>query len=251
VNWIFSNAGAGWIFGLVTLAITVIRRARPARLVFAEIGTASLIDVNARIKDRISVTFNQQPILRLGHIRAEIYNEGSTTIRDAIIKLTVPESVRILEIVTVSSTDGCDVVSYSDAHHATITAAYVNPFRGHRHTLVVSLLVDGDVPKVRASGGGAEWSLRQAAEPLPNRWTIATATSTAVVITAWVLCLRSFYPDVAANFGIADNEYSFRSFLLALVALLPVFGVIGAMLYAVRPRTPKTSKEILERFRNA
>jgi len=250
-NWVLSPASAGWIVGLGTLTLTIIRLARPARLVFAEIGTASLIDVNARIKDRIRVTFNQQPIARLGHVRAEIFNEGSTTIRDAVIKLTVPDSVRILEIVAVSSTDGCEIATQSETHEASITAAYVNPFRDHHHTLIVSLLLDGDVPKVQVAGGGDGWSLRRSVDPLTNRWAIAIATAFTFVLTAWVLLLRTYSSSVATYYGIAEDEISVRAFLLAIVLLLPLFAVIGTMIYTFRPRVPKTSKEILERFRNA
>lgn len=194
VKWLFSEAGAGWLIAFVslaTLAYTIVRRTRPARLVFSEIGTASLIDVNARIKDRISVTFKQQPIARLGHVRAEIFNEGSATIRDAVIKLTVPDTVRILEIVTVSSADGCNVPSDSDTREATITAAYVNPYRDHHHTLIVSLLVDGDVTKLQVSGGGEGWSLRQSVDPRGGFRAAAWAFSGAGVILVWLLLLLS------------------------------------------------------------
>ena len=254
MTWLFSSAGAGWVFGMVTLAalvFAIIQRTRPARLVFSELVTASLIDINTKIRDRITVTYNQQPIARLGHVRAEIFNDGSTIIRDAVVTLTVPDSVRILEVAAISSADGCHVDTQHDDRQATITAPYVNPLRDHRHTLVVSMLVDGNVADITASGGGEGWSLRQWTNRKTRLRNLMELLIAAAALLLWLWVIQGYFFPWEAAKGIGQREISARSILAAAVAVIPVGIVFVLLLRAGQPRRPKTSKEFLAKSRNA
>jgi hypothetical protein len=252
-QWLFSAAGAGWALGIVSLfglIVTIVRRTRPGKLVFAEIDKTSLIDINSRIRDRIRVTYNEQPIARLGHVRAEIFNEGSETIHNAVLELKMAEEVRILEITVVSS-DGSSVECKHDGHRATISVGYINPFRDHQHTLLLSMLVDGEIPKIEVGGGGDGWSLRRVTEKnSPPRHNVAFLFFF-VLLIIWVFLSLFYINYVESHYGIGQHEHSLRSFLASMVVLVPLSGIIYGLYWASTPRRAKTSKETLEKFRNA
>jgi hypothetical protein len=252
LHWLSTEAAAGWGLGIVSfsgLVWTLVGRKRPNRLAYSEIDKSSLIDINTKIRDRIKVTYNQQPIERLGHVRAEIYNEGSTTIHNATFTLRVSEPVRILEIAAVSSADGCQVACQSDERQATITASYVNPYRDHNHTLVVSMLVDGNIPKIEISGGGDGWSLRQARDQARTRPAIGIGFG--LLTLGWLYAFLLYSAYVEINLKIPSREISGRSFVAALPALLSLGAIFFIFSLALRPRRPKTSQETLEKIRNA
>jgi hypothetical protein len=253
-QWLFSEAGAGWLLGIVSLCgfvVTLARRRRPNRLVFAEIDRTSLIDINAKVRDRITVTYDQKPIARLGHVRAEIFNSGSATIHHAVISLTVAEPVRILEVATVSSAEGCCIASKIAEQKATITVDYVNPYRDHKQTLLVSLLVDGDLPKLEVSGGGAGWSLRQIPPSPTARSKAIAAFGFAALLGLWFLVINGVSVYLQERYGISPEEKSIRTLLINFTAALIVVASMLGFFYAFGSRRPKTGKQTLERYRNA
>jgi hypothetical protein len=253
MQWLFSDAGAGWVFGTVTLIgliVTLVRRSRPNILTFAEIDKTSLIDVNSRIRDRIQVTYNGQSIARLGHVRAEVFNEGSSTIHNAVLKLNVAEGVRILETSAILS-DGSEVGCQSDERQATISVGYINPYRDHRHTLLLSMLVDGGIPRIDVSGGGVGWSLRRAAEKDTPRRRIVAFWFSLVSFLIWLVFALFYESYIESHYGIGRHEYSLRSLGAAMVVILPMAAILGGLWWRTVPRRAKTSKESLEAFRNA
>ncbi len=253
VGWLFSPAGAGWVFGFVALFVAIfqwVQRKRARRLIFRQIDTTSLVDINPRIRDKIKVTFNDKLIVNLTRFRAEIFSLGSDSTQNPTITITVPEETRILDVAVVSSTDGCEPSAQVGAHSAVISVPYINPYRDHKHTLLLSIVADGSMEDAHASGGGEGWSLREAREKKFAK--LLRLAIAAIFILFMVVYLMNWYFDIIeTNYGISRQEISFRSFVAAVpfAALMIVFFYVLNL--ATRRRPPRTSKATFDKIRNA
>jgi hypothetical protein len=158
VTWLFSEAGAGWVFGVVsllTLVISFLYRRKGRHVVFRELETASLIDIRKEVRDRIKVIYDGREIHALGFIQGELFNPGFDVIKDCYITLSLPKPAHIIDVVAVSSLDGCTLAITFQDQIATVAVPFLNSYRGHRHTVVVAMTYDGDPEDVAIVGSGA------------------------------------------------------------------------------------------------
>jgi hypothetical protein len=99
--WLFSDAGAGWVFGLVSLIgliISYTRKNRFQRIIFKELRKRSLVDIKKSIRNKIKITFDEKPVSGLSQIHAAIFNDGVNVIKDITLRVYLPENVTFLDV---------------------------------------------------------------------------------------------------------------------------------------------------------
>ncbi len=131
ISWLFSDGGAGWIFGVITIIVFIVSRKRDlraTRIVVKEIRRIEPISVRSSIKDKIKISFDGREIGELGQIDLDIYNEGKDTISNASVVIEVPAELEIL--------DG----QFSDNNRVNSDC---RKLRGFRHAPAASLLAAG------------------------------------------------------------------------------------------------------------
>ena len=99
LSWLFSEAGAGWVFGIVSALLALLwRRRKTQRVVCKEVLRISLVRVRKRIRDRIAIFLDDEPIDNLAMLEMDIFNQGSEVIKDALLIFKLGEDTRILDI---------------------------------------------------------------------------------------------------------------------------------------------------------
>jgi len=228
-RWLFGEAGAGWVFGIVSAAVLLysfLRKPRPRRLVFKELTRGSLVRIRPEVTDKIQISFDDAPVASLAHLKAEIYNEGGEAIHDPEIAVRFPDETRLLALSITCSVGDFPFRTEVDGNEATIGCPYLNPAREHNHRFEVTFLLDGKTEGVSVSGGGEGWSVRHARMP-----TFAQQQSKTILwVVVGMLLVIATYPYgtiIEARFGIDPLEISAR----ALVAYTPILASIGAWAY--------------------
>lgn len=175
INWIPTEAGAAWVIpiicGLSAAFLWVRDRFIPQSLVFSEISSSSLLDIDNSVAEHLTVKLGDTPISNLSGIRAELYNAGSTVISNGSLTIEAREPSAILSLAAKTSDGNCKIKTYNNAKRAKIEFEYLNPFRKHNHTIAISLSLIGSQDDWQVTGGGKDWSLN--AKKLGKRKDIA------------------------------------------------------------------------------
>lgn len=210
VTWLFSGAGAGWVFGVVSLLILVISnlyRRKGRHVVFRELETASLIDIRKEVRDKIKVSYDGREIHALGFILGELFNPGFNVIKDCHITLSLPQPAQIIDLAAVSSLDDCTLATTVQDRIATVAVPFLNSYRGHRHTVVVAMTYDGDPKDVAIVGSGAGWSLKRiGVRSSVQGWRIIIPLLSMLAIT--FIYKFWYFGWVERNYGISESELS-------------------------------------------
>jgi len=132
LRWIFSEAGAGWVFGLVSLSALLasfLRRRRPGRVLIRDLYRTSLVLIRPDVRERIGVTLDGSPVSSLGALELEITNEGSEVIRNAQVTIDFGAGTRVLE--ASRSADLADLPVGIERRDGSlvVTLPYLNPFK--------------------------------------------------------------------------------------------------------------------------
>lgn len=254
VTWLFSEAGAGWVFGVVsllTLVISILYQRKGRHVVFRELETASLIDIRKEVRDRIKVSYDGCEIHALGFIQGELFNPGLDVIKDCHITLSLPQPAKIIDVAAVSSLEDCTLATTVQDRIATVSVPFLNSYRGHRHTVVVAMTYDGDPQDVAIVGSGAGWSLERIGVlgSSVQRWRPLIPI---LGILLSIFIVRYWYMGwLEQRFGIADNEVSFRAFVGALPFLVVVLFFFGWLHLISRESKPRSAKETLNKINSA
>jgi hypothetical protein len=253
VTWLFSQAGAGWVFGVVSLLVLVtsyLYRRKGRHVVFHELETASLIDIRKEVRDKIKVSYDGRKIHALGFIQGELFNPGFDVIKDCHITLSLQQPAQIIDVVAVSSLDDCILATTVQDRIATITVPFLNSYRGHRHTVVVAMTYDGNPEDVTILGSGAGWSLKRigvrASLPLrriliPVLGLLATASFSKLWYAGWI----------GQHYGIGENDFSFRAWVAALPIIIVMLFFFGWLIRNSQEAKPRSAKETLGKIKSA
>ncbi len=162
-SWVFSDAGAGWVFGaltiITTVTITLIRRKRPNIIVCKEVDKFTLIKINRKVKENTLIKYKNSEIKDLAQIDLEFFNNGAETIKNLEIKISLPENTKILDVITNKTSDVVGKKIIGD-NSIDINLAYLNSYNDHKSKASMSIVCDGDIRNIDVHGGGAGWSLK-------------------------------------------------------------------------------------------
>jgi len=227
LDWLFSEAGAGWIFGIVSLIgllLSLLLRKKPNRLVCKDVSRTSLVKIREEIRDKINVSFNNNPVKNLAQVEMEILNKGSEVIRDILLTVKFSKNTRVLdksfEVVPENLAVTTDSIG---SNQIKIKIPFLNPFHPHKHRIKLNIICDGDIEKYKVIGSGEGWSVQPLGFPgkkeaLKNYWK-AMAALFIEILFEWFV----FVPLIERHWGISPSEWSLRAFLAALPFLLIVF----------------------------
>lgn len=218
-----------------------------------DLETTSLINIRKELRDRIRVTYNDQQVHALGFSQVEVFNPGFDVIRNATINLSLSgKSSRIIDVAAVSSLDQCQISTTVEAHTAAISAPFLNPYRGHQHTLVIALTYDGDPKKVRITGSGAGWSVRRVGVwGKPARFWLLVFPVLGILGVAGFGGQFWYVGWLEKNYGITQSEFSLRSFVSALPVAFFLLLFTALVFLLSRPMKPKSAKETLKKIKFA
>jgi hypothetical protein len=166
--WLFSEAGAGWVFGVVSLiglVLTLLSRKRPQRIICRELHKTSLVHVSDSAKAKIAVSFDDRPVEKLSQLELVIFNDGSEVVEDILLTFQFQESTKVLAVdyeVTPRNVDMTITPRYAESggNQCNVEINFLNPQRPHKQQVKAYIVCDGTVDHARVAGGGKGWSLR-------------------------------------------------------------------------------------------
>ena len=168
LNWFFSDAGAGWVLGIVSLLGSLIgflwmirNKSRPKVVVCRELDRISLLRISKSAKEKISIKFNKKTIQDLSQLRLEIYNDGSDFVEDVKLEIILEENTSILEASFIVDPKNFESQMETKGNCAEIIIPFLNPIAHHKQKIIVSIVCDGDPGKIKIVGGGKGWSVFQ------------------------------------------------------------------------------------------
>lgn len=180
-DWLLSEAGAGWVIGilsLLALILTNIRRVRPQRVLCREVGTYRLASLAHAARTRLAVLFDGQPVEMPSQLLVEILNEGFKTIKHVVLVMEFPCYTKVLCAEANTLPEHFETsVSIISPNKVRVSTPFLNPFREHKHSIRVSFVCDGPPLCVKVVGGGVDWSVRhigQATARVSKRLAIGT-----------------------------------------------------------------------------
>lgn len=225
IAWLFSEAGAGWVFGIISSVLYLISRLRkikPARATVREIRRIEPIKVRPSIKNKVVITFGGNEIEKLAQYELEIYNEGHNVINDGQIKVILDSKNKILDVSCDDKEDNIET-SFSD-NEAIIKWKYLNPFREHKQKNLLSIIFSGDAKKLELKGSGKGWSAHHITiyDEEKKMWRISFISIPLFMV---FLTLNGFL--VKIMYGIGFSEISFRAF----VAYLPTLIILSVVTF--------------------
>ena len=216
LDWLFSAAGGGWIVGiasLIGLLYTYLVRKRPNRLICKEVSRTSLVKIGKEVKDKIDVSFNNNPVKNLAQVEMDIFNEGSEVIRDILLTVKFSKNTRVLaKSFKVVPENLAVTTDFIKSNQVKIKIPFLNPIRPHKHRIKLNIVCDGDIEKYKVIGSGEGWSVQSLRFPskkeLKKRY---WKTMAALLIE--LLAFFIYIPFVERHWGISSSEYSLRAFL--------------------------------------
>lgn len=227
LDWLFSEAGAGWIFGIVSLIgllLSLLLRKRPNRLVCKEVGRTSLVKIRKEVRDNIDVSFNNEPVKNLALVEMDIFNKGSEVIRDILLTVKFSKNTRILatsfKVVPENLTVTTDSI---ESNQAKIKIPFLNPIRPHKHRIKANIVCDGDIEKYKVIGSGEGWSVQSLRFPSKKELERRTLIMFGVLFIEFLLANFVYFPFVERHWGISSAESSLRAFLASLPIILILF----------------------------
>ena len=218
LSWLFSSAGSGWIFGVLSLTALIITRRKdikPSRIVIEEKRRIEPIVVKKDIKNKISISYDGRKVDELGQIIVDIYNEGNKAITNPSLTIQFPEAIEILNGELVNSNSGTVEV---DKNTASISFNFLNSIKEHRQVEQLSLVTSGVADKIKVNGGGEGWSIRHITLPTKEQ---VNKNAKMFLSGITILVIGMFFYGAWLDFayGISMNEISIRAF----IGYLPVF----------------------------
>ena len=164
LEWLLSDAGAGWVFGIISvialIASYIHNRKKSSIIIIKELSKTSFINLSSKIKDRVSITYDNKLVDSIGYVKVEIYNDGFEVIKQPILTFSVPEEATILQIEVDTPVDNFEISSEIAGNKAKVILPYLNPAKDHDHILRMSILMDGPVESLHTMGSGEGWSTR-------------------------------------------------------------------------------------------
>ncbi|HEV2494377.1 MAG TPA: hypothetical protein VG204_15025 [Terriglobia bacterium] len=222
VDWLLSEAGAGWVFGglsLFALMVNWFRQRRGQRIIYREVVKASVLSVRESFRERISVQFDNKPVKNLGILVVELFNRSSQAITDIGATLEFGEDTVILVCICEATPKitGFEVATESSQNRLLLKVPYLNSIRQHGHKIKAYIVIDGSVHNVEPSGGGVGWSLHAVRIPT-RRQVLKRAGLLFGLLIAGLAALNRFYnPLIERRFRIPANEFSLRVLLVASI----------------------------------
>lgn len=228
--WLFSAAGAGWAVGIVAiigLLYTYLVGKRPNRLICKEVSRTSLVKIRKEVRDKIDVSFNNNPVKNLAQVEMYIFNKGSEVIRDILLTVKFLKNTRILATSFEVIPENLAVTTDSiESNQIKIKIPFLNPIRPHKHRIRLNMLCDGDIEKYKVIGSGEGWSVQSLRFPskkesIKSYWKMMAALFIETLL-AWFV----YVPFIERHWGISSSEWSLRAFLTLLPFILIVFVTI-------------------------
>lgn len=243
-DWLFTEAGAGWVFGIVSLAtllVTSARRHRPGRVLVRDLHRTSLVRIRPDVRRRIAVAFDGATVSALGAIEVEVTNEGSDVIRDPQITIVFGGGARVLEASSAKDHADLPVRVETREESVVVSLPFLNPFKDHRQGVRLSCVVDGSLRHVSVRGSGDGWSVVH--KPLLDRQSFVKRQRAINRAMGAFLPLLGIYFWWTSRFrGIGFNEWSWRAFYSNIPVLI-VFGVLVFIVVrttkAAGPQSPR------------
>ena len=226
LQWLLSDAGAGWVFGVISaialVASYIYNKKKPSIIVFKELEKASLVNISSKIKDRVNITFDSKPIDTIGYVEAELYNEGIETIKEPVLFFSVPENAKILHIDVNTTIEDFNIKTEIDGDKAKLIIPYLNSVKEHFHILHLSILLDGSIDSLNMTGGGQGWSTRHYKTLESKKITkrIIAGSSILLIFSGLV----SFYGEYFVNRILGINPWGFN--LQVILVFSPIYLVL-------------------------
>jgi hypothetical protein len=220
-KWLFSDAGAGWIFGLVSLIVLIIsalRRKAIQRVIFQELSRRSLVLISEQIRNKINISFDNQPVENLSQLQANVINGGLDIIKEPTLKIYVPGAKKFLDVSIEGEFGSQSATFIVNDKNVEIKLPFINPVKQHSHRIIISLLMDGDMEGLQVRGNGEGWSIQH--EMLGRRLKRHLKASLALY---WLVCLVYIaygFIFVPRTFGISVTEWSWRALVVTSPFLL-------------------------------
>lgn len=173
-HWLLSDAGAGWIIGIIGLLGALyswLKKERPPHILVQEVDKTSLLDVHASQREKIKVFFEKSDetrrIFGLEQRKLVIYNSGSRDVTDEInftlhAKVSEDENgeknfPNLLEVIFLPNLP-VTILQKADEILITITIPHLNSYSNHRQYVTGYILSDTPV-LIDAQGQGKGWSV--------------------------------------------------------------------------------------------
>ena len=171
LSWLNTEPGVGWIVGVggtvLSLVIWWNSNKRPSIILIKRVSQQSLISVNPKIRGKLSITYEDQPIDDLYETVFEVSNTGQKPVMDVAIRFLFEGlgSADFLEVVLTSREGTHDwAISSPDSKHDSLTLEipFLNPRKQHGHYLSVITYAPKPVTVTKVTGTGPGWSTRYA-----------------------------------------------------------------------------------------
>ena len=230
LGWLFSGAGAGWFVGIVSLIgflLSLLLRKRPNRLVCKEVSRTSLVKIRKEFRDKINVSFNNNPVKDLAQVEMYIFNKGSEVIRDILLIVEFSKNTRVLIKSFEVFPENLAVTTNSiENNQVKIKIPFLNPFRPHKHRIKLNIVCDGDIEKYKVIGSGEGWSVQSLRFPSKKELKKRHLKTMAALFIE-LLAFLIYIPFVERHWGISSSEWSLRAFLAYFPFILIVFTTFG------------------------
>ncbi len=241
-DWLFSDAGAGWVFGILAIIVAIVRdirrKRRPSIITVTETDRTSLVRVRPMVGERIEVTFDGAKIANLGLVEIEMVNNGEKVIRGAHIALRFSESTKPLEARRLSEQNDADLSSeMTGPNEVTVSIPYLNPYREHQHVARLQIIVDGEPKLIGLRGDGEGWSARLTdwAGPVSLRRDLSRTWRVLIIlgcfVAAYLLVADHYFSLTLNTIGIGWKIlFVVPVFLILIFATTLLLRVLGRLL---------------------
>lgn len=232
VNWLVSEAGAGWAAALLVVIVAVVgwtiawrRRERPPLVLIQETGSMRLLDIHPSQRDKLTVSYSiedgmQIPVQDLRQKDIVIYNNGTRDILEPLqIELRVvragsdqvpfrgfwewfSDDKRFASAVLkeeVSEQVAGDVIKAFMWRGVRIELPYLNSYPVHRDYVAAHIVCDGEIEMALwAKESGKGWSARfislQHSRVLRRRVGMGVLVASALLLLLGYLCITRIDP---------------------------------------------------------
>jgi len=206
-SWINAEALATYIVGVISTLVVMLgwrlfNIKRPRKIVCQQTSVFSLVEIDKRIKPRITVIWDkgkmsEREVEKLSQTIIDISNTSKDTIDDVKIKFefNVPIIETALNVPSELQDDEVRVIlspaSNSSSREIIFSTPYLNSSKLYKETVELTVLTSGE-PKVKVTGGGRDWkayymSIDDRQREAERRIYITSLTVTSIAILAFSL----------------------------------------------------------------